>query len=119
MRIDKFLWSVRLFKSRSLASDSVRDGKVEVEGVRVKASREVGAGDEITVRRGAWSFQCRVLAVPSSRVGPKLVEEYIKDITPQEDRERRELLREARRNPLKSLGRPTKRDRRKLDDWAG
>ena len=82
MRIDKFLWAVRLFKTRSLATAAVREGKLEVASEGVKASREIKPGERVSVRRGAITYEVEVLALPKSRVGPKLVEDYINDVTP-------------------------------------
>lgn len=114
MRIDKFLWSVRLFKTRSLATSRVREGKVEVDGGAVKASRELKEGEVIRIRSGAHYELHEVLGFPKSRVGAKLVENYIADKTPDEERQRQVVTREMMREMPKGLGRPTKKDRR---DW--
>jgi ribosome-associated heat shock protein Hsp15 len=116
MRIDKFLWAVRIYKTRSLAAGKVRDGRVEMDGVKVKAGREVKVGDCISVHRGAWWFSCEVTSLPSSRVGPKLVDDYIINTTPSEEREKEAIAREFMRQQPKRVGRPSKRDRRKLDE---
>ena len=115
MRIDKFLWAVRVFKTRSSATDRIREGKVEVEGVAVKPSREVKEGEEVMVRRGAVCFSYRVKGFPKGRVGPKLVDDYIEDITPEEEVQKDQMIRQAQRNNQFLLGRPTKKDRR---DWS-
>ena len=114
MRIDKFLWAVRLFKTRSLATSRVRDGKVEVNGVAVKASRELKLGEVIRVRSGAHHELHEVLAFPKGRVGAKLVDDYISDKTSEEERSRQMVTREMMREVPKGTGRPTKKDRR---DW--
>lgn len=119
MRIDKFLWSVRLFKTRSVASEHIRNGKVEVDGSKVKASREVKAGDRIAISRGTWQSTCEVLSLPKNRIGPKLVEDYIVDITAPEEREKEAEVRAFMQQQPKGLGRPSKRDRRKLDAFNG
>ncbi len=114
MRIDKFLWSVRLFKTRSIATSKVRDGKVEVNGLGVKASRELKVGEVLRVRKGTHHEIHVVLAFPKSRVGARLVGDYVEDKTPDEEREKQALAKETMRSgPVKS-GRPTKKDRR---DW--
>jgi ribosome-associated heat shock protein Hsp15 len=114
VRIDKFLWSVRLFKTRSAATSHVRDGKVEVNGVAVKASRELRLGELIRVRSGAHHELHEVLAFPKGRVGAKLVGDYILDRTSEEERSRQAMTREMMRETPKGTGRPTKKDRR---DW--
>lgn len=114
MRIDKFLWSVRLYKTRSIATSKVRDGKVEVNGAAVKASRELKVGEVLEVRRGTHRETHAVLAFPKGRVGAKLVSDYVLDQTSVEEREKEAMAREMMRSgPVKS-GRPTKKDRR---DW--
>ncbi|HCZ07775.1 MAG TPA: RNA-binding protein [Flavobacteriales bacterium] len=117
MRVDKFLWSVRLFKTRSISTARVKEGKVEVGGVVVKASRELKVGEEVRVRAGAHYELVQVLAFPKGRVGAKLVEEYIIDKTPLEERERQALTREVMREYPGKIGRPTKKERRNWEKW--
>ena len=117
MRIDKFLWAIRLFKTRSLATAAVREGKVEVWAEGVKASREVKPGDRVSVRRGPITYEVEVLALPKSRVGPKLVEDYIKDVTPEEELKKLEMMRLERQMAPPMKGRPTKRNRREWKKW--
>lgn len=119
MRIDKFLWSVRLFKTRSLATVAVRDGKVTIDGDAVKASRDIKVGEEVAIRRGAVTFQVKIRAVPKGRVGAKLVDDYIEDVTSEEELEKLEMLRIERRLQPKTRGRPTKRSRREWRKWMG
>lgn len=114
MRIDKFLWAVRVFKTRSSATDRIREGKVEVEGGVAKPSREVKEGEEVVVRKGAIRHSYRVKGIPKGRVGPKLVDDYIENRTPLEELERERVLRDSQRNTQFLVGRPTKKDRR---DW--
>lgn len=120
MRADKFLWHVRLFKTRSLASEACRKNQVQVEGTTVKASREVKQGDKIRVRRFQVFFEFLVLDIPKSRVGAKLVPLYLKNITPPEEIERMELMRLSRTTYVNAYreGRPTKKDRRDMDDFT-
>ncbi len=116
MRIDKYLWCVRLFKTRSLASEHVRSERVLIDDAVVKASREVNAGDEIVVRRHGYEQHFTVLALPKSRLGAKLVADYLEENTPQEELDKKEFLQMARNmGRKKGLGRPTKKDRRDLD----
>jgi ribosome-associated heat shock protein Hsp15 len=115
-RLDKWLWAVRIFKSRALATDACRAGSVRIRDAPVKPAREVHAGELITVRQGLVTRTLRVVAVPRSRVGAKLVAEFCADLTPAAELEKGRAHRVqqflARE---KGRGRPTKRDRRRLD----
>lgn len=82
VRIDKFLWSIRVYKTRTEAADACRSGKVSVNGAEAKASRDVKAGDTVSVRKGSVHFQYRVIVPIGNRVGAKLVPEFAEDITP-------------------------------------
>lgn len=118
MRVDKFLWCVRYFKTRSLATQACRQGKVKIGGANVKPSREIYANDKITVRKDQIDYQVEVVDLPQSRVGAKLVGLYITDITPKEAFEKLELLKYSKDYyRKKGTGRPTKKDRRDIDDW--
>tara|TARA_B100000949_G_scaffold134629_1_gene118558 strand:+ start:6057 stop:6428 length:372 start_codon:yes stop_codon:yes gene_type:complete len=118
MRIDKYLWRTRYFKTRSIASNAVKKGHVKVNGNAVKPSRDVYPMDKIVVRKNQIDYQLTVLDVPESRVGAKLVDIYRKDTTPKEAFEHNELLQYAKKHyRKKGLGRPTKKDRRDLDDF--
>ncbi|MBO0342655.1 MAG: RNA-binding S4 domain-containing protein [Bacteroidota bacterium] len=118
MRIDKYLWCIRYFKTRSIASNAVKKGHVKVNGSAVKPSRDVYPMDKIVVRKNQIEYQLTVLDIPESRVGAKLVDIYRKDTTPKEAFEHTELLQYAKKHyRKKGLGRPTKKDRRDLDDY--
>ncbi len=119
VRIDKFLWSVRLFKTRSLATEACKKGKVSVDGQKVKASKEVNQDQCIIISKGAVNYSYKVLQLLENRVGAKLVAEYIEDITPQEELDKIETIRLSKitYSSNKGQGRPTKKDRRLLDDW--
>ncbi|RIV34301.1 RNA-binding S4 domain-containing protein [Flagellimonas lutimaris] len=118
MRIDKYLWCVRYFKTRSIASNAVKKGHVKVNGSAVKPSRDVFPMDKIIVRKNQIDYRLTVLDIPESRVGAKLVDIYRKDTTPKEAFEHNELLQYAKKHyRKKGLGRPTKKDRRDLDDF--
>lgn len=119
-RIDKWLWTVRLFKTRGLATDACRTGSVEVGGQPVKPSRDVRAGETVTVKQGLVTRTVIVRGLPARRIGPKLVAGFCEDRTPPEEYEK------ARVQPVqqflareKGSGRPTKRDRRALDRLFG
>ncbi len=119
MRIDKYLWCVRYYKTRSIATQAIQKGHVTVNGQAAKASREVYPTDKITVRRDQIKYQLTVLDIPQSRVGPKLVDIYRKDETPQEAFEHLELLKLSKEHyRAQGTGRPTKKDRRDLDEYG-
>ncbi len=118
MRVDKFLWCVRFFKTRSLATNACKTGKVKLKGDNIKPSREVYPQDKITIRKNQINYEIEVLDVPTSRLGAKLVGLYINDITPKEAFEKMELLKYSKDYyRKKGVGRPTKKDRRDIDDW--
>ena len=118
MRVDKFLWCVRYFKTRSLATNACKTGKVKIKGDNVKPSREVYPQDKITVRKNQINYKIEVLDIPTSRLGAKLVGLYLNDVTPKEAFEKMELLKYSKDYyRKKGVGRPTKKDRRDIDDW--
>ncbi len=116
VRIDKWLWAVRLFKTRSLASEACRSGKVKMLGLAVKPSREVKIGEIITVSLPPIVKTVRVLVVSGNRVAAKLVPGLMEDLTPPEEyeklRRKSELDFEFRQ---RGIGRPTKRERREIE----
>ena len=119
MRIDKYLWCIRYLKTRNIATQACKKGAVRVNGSIVKPSREVYPGDSITLRKNQINYQIEVLDIPESRVGAKLVDIYRKDITPKEAFETNEMLEYAKSYyRKKGVGRPTKKDRRDLDDFT-
>ncbi len=119
-RIDKWLWCVRLFKTRGLATEACRAGAVEINGQPVKPAREVRPGEIVLVKQGVIVRTLCVRGVPSSRVGAPRVSEFCEDRTPPEEFEKLKTQRVqqvlARE---KGAGRPTKRDRRALDRLFG
>ncbi len=116
MRIDKYIWCVRLIKSRSLAAEECKLNKVHIDGAAVKASREVKEGTKFTYKREGIEYQYQVKALPKSRVGAPLVADYVTDITPPVELEKKEFIQLAKSfQRKKGLGRPTKKDRRDLD----
>lgn len=118
MRVDKFLWCVRYFKTRSLATNACKTGKVKIKGANVKPSREVFPQDKISIRKNQINYEIEILDVPTSRLGAKLVGLYVNDITPKEAFEKMELLKYSKDYyRKKGVGRPTKKDRRDIDDW--
>ena len=119
-RIDKWLWAVRLFKTRSLAASACRDGKVLLGGQRVKPAREVHAGEIISAQAHGVQRTVKVLGSPPSRVSAKLVPEFMEDLTPAEEYEK---ARVAAITPPpfawgKGQGRPTKKNRRLWEQFG-
>lgn len=117
MRVDKYLWCIRYFKTRTIATTAVKKGQVRVNGTVVKPSREVYPTDKITVRKNQVDYQLIVLDTPENRLGAKLVDIYRKDVTPKENLEKLELLKYSKDYyRKKGMGRPTKKDRRDIDE---
>jgi ribosome-associated heat shock protein Hsp15 len=120
VRLDKWLWAVRIFKTRPLATEACRKGGVEINGLIAKPAREVHAGEMVMVRERGITRTLRVLGAPPSRLGAKLVSEYCTDLTPPAEWEKLRAAALARVAPReKGSGRPTKRDRRILDRLLG
>lgn len=120
MRIDKFLWSIRFYKTRSIAADEIKKNKVSLGGNVVKSSKEVKEGDVLKIKKNQIEYQIKILQVPKSRIGPKLVPLHIEDKTDKQQYEvlqLRKLNQEYYRN--RGEGRPTKKDRRDLEDFTG
>lgn len=124
MRIDKFLWCVRLFKTRSLATEQVRLGKVLIRGEQLKPSKELRLGEKIEIKRGPIVFEYQVMDFPKARLCAKMVELYVKEITSEEEKKKWLLLQEQLKlTRERGTGRPTKKDRREMDafmdifDW--
>ena len=119
MRVDKFLWCTRYFKTRSLATDACKKGHIKMDGERIKPSREVFPGEKLQVRKNQINYELEVIGIPANRVGAKLVDLYRKDVTPAEAFENQELLRYSRDfYRKKGTGRPTKKDRRDIDSYT-
>jgi len=117
MRVDKYLWCIRYFKTRSIATNAVKKGQVKVNDAVVKPSRDVYPMDTVQVRKNQVNYILQVLDLPESRLGAKLVDIYRKDITPKENLEKLDLLKYSKDYyRKKGTGRPTKKDRRDIDD---
>lgn len=115
IRIDKFIWCVRLSKTRSKATEKVKKGQVLLNGVQVKPSKEVQEGDEVGIRKHTSTFSYTVKDILSNRVGAKLVENYIRDITPQEEIEKYKTFQAAQSSYRQhGTGKPSKKDRRAI-----
>lgn len=119
VRIDKWLWAVRIFKTRTIASDACKLGRVTIGGSKVKSSRNVHVGEVIEVRKPPITYSFRVLQLAENRMGAKLVPGFMENITPPEQLE---ILQLQRLNGFidraKGTGRPTKKDRRDLDEYT-
>ncbi len=119
MRIDKFLWSIRFYKTRNIAAEEIKKNRVSIGANPVKSSKEVKEGDVIKIRRNQIDYKIKVLQIPKSRIGAKLVPLYITDLT---DKEQYEILKIRRMSQdyyrQKGEGRPTKKDRRNMDDFV-
>ena len=119
MRIDKFLWCVRYYKTRTLATTACKKGQVRISQEIVKPSREVYATDIIELRKNQINYKLKVNDIPPNRVGAKIVDLYRTDITPKEQFEAQELLKYSKDYyRKKGAGRPTKKDRRDIDDYT-
>ena len=116
VRIDKYLWAVRLYKTRTLATEACRKGKVNVDDMPAKPSRMVSTGDVIEVRKMPVTYSYRVIEPIEKRVGAKIVDTYVEDITPEEELHKLEMQDDFFVKRDKGTGRPTKKDRRLLDD---
>jgi len=118
IRLDKFVWSVRLTKTRSIATELIAKGKIRINGLDVKPSKDVKVSDVIHVFKNSAVFTYKIKALIDKRVGPKLVIDYLEDITPLEEIEKFKLYVDSqsvyRQN---GTGKPTKKDRRSLDDF--
>ncbi len=118
MRVDKFLWCVRYFKTRNIATTACKKGQVRVNGYAVKPSRDVYITDKIVVRKNQINYELIINDIPESRVGAKLVDIYRTDITPKEAFLTQEQLKFAKDYyRKKGTGRPTKKDRRDIKDF--
>ncbi|MFC0342944.1 RNA-binding S4 domain-containing protein [Epilithonimonas hispanica] len=119
MRIDKFLWSVRFYKTRTIATEEIKKNRVSIGENVVKSSKEVKAGDVIKIRKNQIDYKIKVIDIPKSRVGAKLVAMYVIDMT---EKDQYEILnmRKASQDYYrqKGIGRPTKKDRRDMDGYV-
>lgn len=118
MRVDKFLWCIRVYKTRSIATDQIKKDRVTINDEEVKPSREVKLGDKIAYKKEGVELKIEVLDIPKSRMGAKLVPNFIKDITDIKEIEKQEFIKMMRNfNRPKGMGRPSKKDRRDLDNF--
>jgi ribosome-associated heat shock protein Hsp15 len=120
IRIDKFLWSVRIYKTRSIASDECRKGRIIINDIQVKPSRTVSKNEIIIVKKPPVNYSYRVIEPIENRVSAKLVEQFIEDLTPEAEKDKlniRDSIGIIHRD--KGTGRPTKKERRQIDRIKG
>lgn len=116
VRVDKYLWAMRIYKTRSIAADACKNGRISMNGVQLKPSRTFKAGDVFNVRKGPVTYTYRVLQLTENRLGAKLVPEYMRDETSPQQLEILELARMAGIGGRdRGTGRPTKKDRREIE----
>lgn len=119
VRIDKWLWAVRIFKTRTIAAEAIKKGRVMVGGVAVKPSRMIRVGDVVQVRKPPATFSFKVLALSDKRMGAKLVPQFMENITPPDQYELLELNKiSGFVDRQRGTGRPTKKDRRDLEQFT-
>ena len=116
-RIDKWLWAVRIFKTRAQATKACAGGKVKIDGTAVKASRKIKLGEILLVRKGVIKYMYKVLKIAEKRMGAKLIIDFVEDLTSDDERAK---LKSSHKQPLqtreKGQGRPTKKERRIMDN---
>lgn len=119
VRIDKWLWAVRLFKTRSIAIEACKKGRITIKGITIKPSRMVKVGDVIEVRRPPVTYSFEVLNLAENRMGAKLVPEFMRDVTPVSQLEILEMSKVSGFvDRARGTGRPTKKDRRELEQFT-
>ena len=119
VRIDKWLWAVRLFKTRTLAAEACKKGKIVIQNVQVKPSRNVKVGDVVCIKRNPILFSFKVLALSENRMNAKLVVGFMENVTTADQLELIELGKLAGQTGRdRGTGRPTKKERRELDDFT-
>ena len=117
-RIDKWLWAARIFKTRSIAADAIKNGRVTIDGVNVKPSRMVKAGETVSVRKPPVTYSSQILKPIEQRVGAKLIPEVYENVTTPDQYELLEMNRiSGFVNRARGTGRPTKKERRALDEF--
>jgi ribosome-associated heat shock protein Hsp15 len=120
VRIDKFLWSVRIFKTRSMAIDAINGGKVKLNGENLKPAKDIKVGEIYTIQLAQLLKTIKVLALLSSRVGAKEVSNYIEDLTSEDEYKKITGLRATQFVfRTRGTGRPTKKERRDIEEWFG
>ena len=120
VRIDKWLWAVRVFKTRTIASEACKKGRVLIGNNSVKSSRMIRIGEVVQVKKPPITYSFKVLAISQKRMGAKLVPEFMENVTPAEEYEVLEMNKlSGFIDRQRGSGRPTKKDRRDLEDFTG
>ena len=118
-RIDKWMWAVRIFKTRTIASEACKKGRISINGAQAKPARMVKPGDVVSVRKPPITYSFKVLQAIEKRIGAKLVPEMMENVTPKEQYELLEMNRiSGFVDRARGTGRPTKKDRRSLDEFT-
>ncbi|MCK5846093.1 MAG: RNA-binding S4 domain-containing protein [Bacteroidales bacterium] len=118
VRVDKWLWSVRIYKTRTLATQACKSGHISIDGNSIKASREIKVGTIIDLRKDHLNIQLKVKQLAEKRMGAKLVPDFMEDLTPKEEYERLQTIHSGGFEQRgRGTGRPTKRDRRDISDF--
>ena len=118
LRIDKYLWCIRFYKTRTIATEACKKNHVRIDGSPLKPSKDVFGGEKLSIRHNQINYIIEVLELPQNRVGAKIVDLYRKDLTPASAFENKETLKLAQDYyRKKGVGRPTKKDRRDLEDF--
>lgn len=119
VRIDKWLWATRVFKTRSIASEACAKGRIMLKGMTAKSSKMIRVGDVVQIRKPPITYSFEVLALTDKRMGAKLVPNFVKDVTPADQYEILELNKlSGFVDRARGMGRPTKKDRRVLDEFS-
>ena len=119
-RIDKWMWAVRIFKTRTIASEACKKGRININGAQAKPARMVKPGDVVSVRKPPITYSFKVLQAIEKRVGAKLVPEMMENVTPKEQYDILEMSKiSGFANRMRGTGRPTKKERRDLDEFLG
>lgn len=122
VRVDKWLWSVRIFKSRTIATDACKAGKVKINGINVKPSYQLERDEVVVVRKNGFDFQFKVIDLIQKRVGAPIAVKCYEDLTPEEELNKYKdwfIGKAAAESREKGTGRPTKKDRRAIEDFKG
>ena len=115
-RIDKWLWAVRIYRTRLLATEACSGGKVKINGLSVKASRKIQSGDQIQVRKGVVKHEYKILKIADKRMSAKMVSNYLNDMTPEKELEKLKIAKTIPNHKReKGKGRPTKKERRSME----
>lgn len=118
MRVDKYLWCIRFYKTRSIATEACKKNQIKLADTPLKPSKELFGGEVLSIRNNQINYKIEVLELPKSRVGAKIVDLYRRDLTPKSEFDNRELIRSSQEYyRKKGVGRPTKKDRRDFDDF--